>query len=220
MNKKIIYITIFVLAIILLIWKFSSKKSIVEIPINVISTVPKNNAIFVNEKSEIILTLNRPVLNTEGGNLSVEITPSVKNEMVYQENKIRISPETEFDLNTKYEIKVNYKESLVYVLNFETNPFTKEQIEAEGAKQTEGDLAFNESYSQFLKDFPWYRNIPIEKNDYTVVYDFDLKSFRIIMNRKIINNSDKDLIIKNAISDLTKIGVKLPINNYVLQEIK
>lgn len=220
MKKKIIYIIISALIAIFMIYNFSFKKSILEIPINVISTVPKNNSVFVNEKSEIILTLNRIITNEEGNNLKVEVHPSAKTQIVYQENKIRISPETEFNLNTKYEIRIKYKENLIYTLNFETNPFTKEQIETEGTKQTEGDLVFNESYVKFLKENPWYKDIPIEKTDYTIVYDFELLKFRVIMNRKIDDETDREKIIRSATSDLLKIGIKSPDTKYTIQEIK
>lgn len=219
MKKKII-ILIGIMLIGAFIYLFlNSKKTPVELPVTVISTIPKNNAIFVNEKSEITITLNRTLTNIEGEKLKVELEPAVKTQIVYQNNKIRISPETDFGINIEYKISIKYDEKLIYTLNFKTNPFTKEQIQEEGSKQAEGDEAFNKSYDQFLKDYPWYRQIPIEKKDYTIIYDFELVSFRIIMNRSIKDELDRTSIKNSATSYLTKIGVKLPIKNLIIQEI-
>ncbi len=220
MKKKILILAGTILAFFFIYLLLNNKKTPTELPIAVISTIPKNNAFFVNEKSEVVLTLNRTIINTEGEKIKIEVEPDVKTKIVYLTNKIRISPETEFGINIEYKISVKYNENLIYTLNFKTNPFSKEQTKEEGGKQSIGDAAFNESYDKFLKDFPWYRKIPIERKDYTIVYDFELLSFRIIMNRKIDDELDKTGIKNAAINDLLKIGVKLPIKNIVVQEVK
>ncbi len=219
-NKKIYIIAIIMITIsILIAWRNLNKVEDKKTLLNVISTSPNNNSFFVDEKAEIIFTLNRLILNTDTEDLKIEISPLTQLEKVYLNNKIRISPTSSFLLNTQYEIKISYKNNLIYTLNFETTPFTDKQIKDEGKKQTEGDLAFNEVYNQFLEEKPWYRKIPIERDIYTIVYDFELLKFRAIMNRKITDAKDKEEIVKKIIEDLSKIGIKSSDSKYVIQEV-
>lgn len=216
-KKTVLILTILLLAIFLLVKFFFAPSQQKETPLRVVSTLPNNNAVFVNQKAEIIITLNRNITLEEGGHLKVQISPAKKIQTVYQENKIRISPETSFQLNTDYRIEILFKEKLIYTLNFWTNPFTQEQIEEEGAKQTAGDLAFGEAYKEFLQKNPWYVRIPIENTSYRIIYDFEKQSFRIRLKIPPINKEQEKTLIERALSDLKKIGVKEPINYYVLQ---
>lgn len=216
-KKTVLILTILLLAIFLLVKFFFAPNRQKEIPLGVISTLPTNNAVFVNQKAEIIITLNRSITLEEGVDLKVQISPAEKVQTVYQENKIRISPETSFRLNTDYKIEILFKEKLISTLNFWTNPFTQEQIEEEGAKQTAGDLAFSEAYKEFLQKNPWYIRIPIENTSYRIIYDFEKQSFRIRLKIPPINKEQEKILIERALSDLKKIGVREPINYYVLQ---
>ena len=216
-KKTIIIFTILLLAIFLLVKFFFAPSKQKEIPLGVISALPNNNAVFVNQRAEIIITLNRSIRLEEGGDLKVQISPAEKIQTVYQENKIRISPETSFQLNTDYKIEILFKEKLIYTLNFWTNPFTQEQIEEEGVKQTAGDIAFSEAYKEFLQKNPWYIRIPIENTSYRIIYDFEKQSFRIRLKIPPINKEQEKILIERALNNLKKIGVKEPIDYYVLQ---
>lgn len=216
-KKTIIIFTILLLAIFLLIKLFFAPGKQKEASLEVISTLPDNNAVFVNQKAEIIITLNRNITLEEGDDLKVQISPAEKIQTVYQEDKIRISPETSFQLNTDYKIEILFKEKPIYTLNFWTNPFTQKQIEEEGAKQTAGDLAFSEAYKEFLQKNPWYLRIPIENTSYRIIYDFEKQSFRIRLKVPPVNKEQEKILIERALSVLKKIGVKEPINYYVLQ---
>ena len=144
-----------------------------------VSSIPKNNERLIFQRSEIIITFNRNITEEDGKNLEVKISPEENINKVYQENKIRINPETEFQINTDYKIEVIYKNKDIYTLAFTTIPVTQQQLQEDGAKQTEADLAFNENYEKFLIDYPWYTELPIEKSNYRIIYDFEKKSFRI-----------------------------------------
>ena len=217
MKKKIYTLLglILIIATTLAILPFISRKQ-KEIQPDVTSTTPKNNSVFVNEKAEVIITLNRNILPEEGSLLKIKIIPDEQVKIVYQENKIRISPETSFKINTTYKIEVIYKEKVIYTLVFETTPFTPEQIQEEGAKQTAADLDYNEAYKDFLTKFPWYPSLPIEKIEYRVVYDFEKESFRIRLKIPVQNEEQKINIISRALEDLKKIGVPQPIKSYAL----
>lgn len=215
--KKKILIIVAVFLFLVVFGSFFIPKKQKESPLNVLSTTPKNNAQFVNEKSEVIITLNRNLTQEEGNNLKVQIKPDEKTEIVYQENKIRISPEESFEMNTAYEIQVIFKEKTIYKLTFITTPFTQQQIEEEGSKQTAGDLAFTEAYKQFLIKYPWYTKLPIETFEYRIVYDFEKESFRIRLKIKPQGEEQEKNIVNKALKDLEKIGVRKPINYYVLR---
>lgn len=186
------------------------------IPLIVVSTIPENKAQFVNEKNEVVITLNRNVDPKESGVLKIEIAPDIPVQKVYLENKIRISPEPSFELATDYQIKVFYKEKVIYILNFWTNPFTPEQIKEEGAKQTQGDIDFAEAYKKFLEKYPWYTRLPIDTYEYRIVYDFEQEKFRIRLKLKIPNEQRQNVVDK-ALNDLGKIGVAKPIKYYIIE---
>lgn len=213
MKKRI---TIIITAILFLIGIafLLSKKPKIE-PLLITSTEPLSESVFVNEKAEVVLTTNRTIKTEEGSNINVIITPQTKTSIVYQENKIRISPETTFSLGTDYEVEIKYKEESVYILNFSTNPFGLEQIEDEGNKQTEADLDFNEAYKSFLTDYPWYTKLPIDTFEYRIVYDFEEKSFRIRLKLEQEKDVQKQAI-KKGLDHLKSIGVEEPIDYYVL----
>lgn len=193
--------------------RLTGKKQREIIP-NVISTVPKNSAVFVDEKAEVVITLNRNIAVNEGALFKIKIDPEEKVETVYLENKIRISPETSFKVNTTYKIEVLYKEKTIYLLTFETTPFTPEQISQEGQKQTSADLAYNEAYKEFLVKYPWYPRLPIETKEYRIVYDFEKESFRIRLLVPTKTPEEKKSLIQKALENLKKIGVEEPVVYY------
>lgn len=215
--KIYIYIAIGVAItfLILVILFVPKNKKVIEL--SVISSIPKNNDVFVPNKQEVVIILNRNISLEEGNNLKVVFEPEVKTNIVYLENKIRISPENIFSYGIKYNIKVNYYQKEIYSFEFSTNPFTPEQIEKEGALQTQGDLTFNEAMRKLLQKYPWYNKLPIETPEYRIVYNDDRKMFRI---RFLQEQTDKiviDRIVKEALLKLEKIGVQKPIQYYTLQ---
>lgn len=216
MKKKIIIFAAIIFAIVVLFGLFTPKKE-KEIQLNVVSTTPKNNAVFVDTKAEITLTLSRIVSVEEGNNLKTQIKPEGKTSIVYQEDKIRISPEEPFRFDTKYEISIIYKDKNIYTLAFTTTPFTQQQIEEEGLKQTAGDIAFTEAYKQFLTKYPWYTRLPIENFEYRIVYDFEKESFRIRLKIPTETEDQEKTLINKALSDLKKIGVKEPVSYYTIK---
>lgn len=215
MKKKIILITTILIGIIAVVFLFVPTKP-KTVPLSIVSSIPTNSSVFVNEKIEIIFTLNRNIETEEGKDLKITTKPSTKTEIVYLENKIRISPETIFNMGTDYTINVLYKEKNIYTLNFSTNPFTQEMIKDEGDKQTEGDLNFNKAYKDFLTNYPWYTNLPIDTFQYRVVYDFEKESFRIRLKIKPQDEIQQEEIINKATGSIKNLGVEEPIQYYIL----
>lgn len=75
-------------------------------------------------------------------------------------------------------------------------------------------VSFNNALSNIDKEYPWYSSLPLDTDEYHVVYDFTEKKFRI---RIKINVSFEDFqkIVQKAILDIESIGVKKPVSYYV-----
>ena len=216
MKKKVyIIIGVIVFSAILLFLLLSRPEK--ALPISVLTTTPKNNAIFVYERSEVLIELNREITIEEGNNIKIKIEPEVKTGIVYLSNKIRISPETNFGYGVRYKIKVYSLEKEIYSFEFTTNPFTPEQLEKEGKLQAEGDLAYNEATKNFIEKNPWYTNLPIETNDYRIVYDYDKEMFRIRFLQEQTDEEKIKTIIEDALDKLERAGAKKPIKYYTVQ---
>ena len=66
------------------------------------------------------------------------------------------------------------------------------------------DLEYSRGLTELHKKYPWYSKLPIETEDYRIIFDFDKESFRI----RIL--SEPTSVIKKAATDyLTRIGVDL-----------
>ncbi len=186
--------------------------------LRVVSITPKDGSVFVNEKSEISVTFNRAISQIEKDRIRVLLTPKEDLDVTFESNNMKVVHTNSLKLNTKYSLKINLGEKLLYLTNFETNPFTEEQIKTEGSLQTQGDLDFTTAWFDVLKKYPWYRRLPIEKDDYAIVFDFDIESFRIIFIKKDLDENSKKKIIDTALNDLKIIGVQEPIK-YITEQI-
>ena len=216
MKKKVyIIIGVIVFSAILLFLLLSRPEK--ALPISVITTTPKNNVVFVYERSEVLIELNREITIEEGNNIKIKIEPEVKTGIVYLSNKIRISPETNFGYGVRYKIKVYSLEKEIYSFEFTINPFTPEQLEKEGKLQAEGDLAYNEATKNFIEKNPWYTSLPIETNDYRIVYDYDKEMFRIRFLQEQTDEEKIKTIIEDALDKLERAGAKKPIKYYTVQ---
>lgn len=75
------------------------------------------------------------------------------------------------------------------------------------------DLEFSRGLTDLHEKYPWYSKLPIENEDYRIIYDFDTNSFRI----RLLTESTE--IIKNAaLNNLKSIGVDITITSYYFLE--
>jgi len=216
MSRKKLIIYLILALIIASVWLFLRSRQKLT-ALTFVSSIPKNNSLFVSTKSEVVITFNRNITEEEKNILKVKLNPEEKIKTVYQENKIILSPETEFKTNTKYEIQVILKEKVIYTLVFTTFPLTPQEIEEQGTKQTAADLAFDEKYRDFLTNYPWYQTLPIERNEYRIIYDFERESFRIRIKIATETAEDEEVIVNKALEELRKIGVPDPIPYYTVK---
>jgi len=77
------------------------------------------------------------------------------------------------------------------------------------------DTQFNQSLTDINKQYPWYSKLPIDTNKYHIVYDFTENKFKIRIKNSI-TTSQIETATQEALSSLQRIGVKTPIDYYVL----
>jgi len=77
------------------------------------------------------------------------------------------------------------------------------------------DMQFNQTLTDINKQYPWYSKLPIDTNEYHIVYDFTENKFKIRIKTPMTTNQIETFTQK-AVSSLQKIGVEAPINYYVL----
>ena len=108
MKKKIfIFIGLIVFIIFVLILLIPKKEKVPTL--SVISTTPKNNAVFVNEKSEVLVELNREMSLEEGNNLKVKIEPQIIKLIKFA---FRRKTNLNMGLNIKFQLTLSRKRSI------------------------------------------------------------------------------------------------------------
>jgi hypothetical protein len=76
-------------------------------------------------------------------------------------------------------------------------------------KTYEGDRDFAAALNEHVTNNPWYSEIPIEKEEYVIVYDFEHVSFRIRLKGQESSYTDemKDLYTESALKDIENLGI-------------
>lgn len=212
-NKKIVLIIgIFVVLVSVVAFIYTRQYEIV-----VLQTSPFNGSSDVLETTNIEITFDKTLKEKDKQSISLEITPKAQiatTWLGYQLTTVLVSP---LKNGTSYLVVVKYNGKETYRFSFETILFSREQIQKEGALQSTGDKAFGDAYTKFINSSPWYIKIPIEKPNYTIVYSFEKNSFRISLKITPQNPDERKTIIQNALRDLKAIGVKEPVQYYVIE---
>lgn len=87
------------------------------------------------------------------------------------------------------------------------------QLLKDSAQQTENDFKYGQALKDLHQKYPWYSQLPIETNEYRIIYDFDKNSFRI----RLLTQSSES-IKQAAIDKLKEIGVDLNKFSYYFLE--
>lgn len=56
--------------------------------------------------------------------------------------------------------------------------FTPTTVEEELQQQTVADTNYTEAQNKILREYPWYNSLPLQAENYFVLFDLDKKSFR------------------------------------------
>lgn len=182
----------------------------------IVSYTPKDEATNVGLSDSINLVFNRELNNSEKEKINVFTTPSTDLSTSWARKQLIIAAKNKFTSNVKYKINVMFGNQVLLSFSFTTIPFDQSEVDKAGAIQTTNDYVFGQSYIQFLDKNPWYVYLPINTDQYTVVYDFDKKSFRIRIKIATTDVQKNDLVTQ-VLAKLKSIGVTAdPIPYYVL----
>ncbi len=188
------------------------------LPPKIITTQPEDGSIHVSQETDISILFDKVLIERITEKISLGITPEESFEVHFSEKSMIVSFKESLQPNALYTIVVKYNTKDIYRFSFQSTPFTDEIISKEGALQSVDDLIFNEAFENFIDNYPWYIHLPIENNQYHIVYDFERKSFRIRILVLALDPKQEEVLIENAIEDLKEIGLVEPINYYVIKE--
>ena len=143
-------------------------------------------------------------------NVSFKVEPTISAETFWLRDNYQyyIQVTENLKLDTEYTVTVLYKNKEIASKTYLTSPFTLEEQRQHIIEQSQADIEFNEAIENLKKDFPWYSNIPIDTDQFTIVYDYDRKQFRIRL--KVPENTSAEIIdnlTKKALSALQDIDV-------------
>ncbi|KKU94644.1 hypothetical protein A3H89_03915 [Candidatus Amesbacteria bacterium RIFCSPLOWO2_02_FULL_48_11] len=85
-----------------------------------------------------------------------------------------------------------------------TPPSTLSPADAAKAEQTANDLYFAKTVQKLYAQYPFLRNLPIDTNKYTIVYDYQKQSLRVRLKKVSRKSVEKEIN-----QTLTGIGVDL-----------
>jgi hypothetical protein len=212
-KKRNIIIIVFVILVVVFV--LIAVK--IKIP-RIVATQPEDNSVNVSQKVDISILFDRSLNNKDTEKISFEIKPEESYEISFSENSMIVSFKQDLKSDTNYDLVIRYNNEIIHEFSFQSTPFTDEIISEEGFLQSIDDLIFSEAFKEFINDYPWYVNLPIEKDQYHIVYDFERKSFRIRILTPDLDSNQEDALLENAINDLKEIGLVEPINYYVIKE--
>lgn len=212
-KKRNIIIIVFVILIVVFV--LIAVK--IKVP-RIVATQPEDNSVNVSQKVDISILFDRSLNNKDTEKISFEIKPEESYKISFSENSMIVSFKQDLKSDTNYDLVIKYNNEIIHEFSFQSTPFTDEIISEEGFLQSIDDLIFSEAFEEFINDYPWYVNLPIEKDQYHIVYDFERKSFRIRIFTPDLDSNQEDALLENAINDLKEIGLVEPINYYVIKE--
>lgn len=212
--KKILLILLFLSLILILTLSFLPSLQ----PPQIIQTLPANQQKNVLNTQNITLQFNRSLSQKDLERLSLKTNPPTNftQTLLENQNTLLLEPTNNLQENSTYQINIFYQDKEIYSFSFQTNLYTQQQLQEQSQKQSLDDLEFGKTYQQFLDQYPWYTQIPVQKEDYIITYNFNKQSFRISPTFQPENKQQEQKIIDQALQDLKTIGVKMePIPYYL-----
>lgn len=92
---------------------------------------------------------------------------------------------------------------------FDTSQVTQETLQ----QLYKGEMEYNNKLKELYAKYPWYQKIPIETDLYSIVFDFEVESFRIRYKEGV--NKKNPTILEQALQDIRNIGAD-PSKYYII----
>jgi len=214
-SKLILIFSLIILIFILILVRFFVSKPPTP---TVKSTVPANNAELILDNTPLTITFANPLSSNQQAQTTVTAEPSATFQLTWPSpDQLLVTPTNFFTKDTRYTITISFDQNSIPSFSFTTNFYSSLELEEQGREQIADDLIFGQTWTEFIKQNPWYKSLPIETKTYRIIYDFEKKSFRI---RLLITPSptERQTIVQQALNDLEKIGVNLKETSYTVLE--
>jgi len=100
-------------------------------------------------------------------------------------------------------------------------PTTEEELTEESDKKQEQsalDMEYTQQVKEFYEAYPMFEFLPIETEDYRVVYSVEKDKYRIRIkkNSNEITEQEKQILVNKALKDIKQAGEEGEIKYYVL----
>lgn len=146
----------------------------------VISTTPKNESLYVEENSDLMVIFEEEVPEKIQDDIDVKSEPDAGFTLNWTSyTTLELIPTGNLQNDTTYNISILYKNELLKNINFRTNKYSKEDQKEHAREQSQLDHGFAQDLESVFKEMPWLEILPIKTSDFTAVYDFETSSIRI-----------------------------------------
>jgi len=195
--------------LVAILWFVKTREKEVTTLPEILFTVPGENENAVDTQISIKFVFKNKINENQQVFFSVASEPSFDCNLEWSEsNVLKITPKEPLSPQTRYKVKLKFREKEFFVLSFTTRekPTTPSE-----KKEEENDIAFDEVFSSLYKEKPWLSALPLKSKNYVVVYDFQKKEIRarlIIDSLSPLSQEEQISLIKNEVlQKLRKIGV-------------
>lgn len=147
----------------------------------------------VPENSSFTISFGTVLSQDTKNKLSFKVTPPIGAKTYWLENNYQYYFQlTELmENNSEHTIQVFYKNSEIFSHTFVTSEFSAEEQREHIREQSEADYEFGQAVDRLRTDLPWYDDIPIDNEQFTVMYDYDREEFRIRL--KVPESTDAEI---------------------------
>ena len=185
--------------------------------VEVVSSLPQDKSEAVSQTADLFVNFDKEVPASVQKLIAISISPEESIEFIWTGDKVKVVPKEKLDPGTLYTITVSLRRREIFRFSFTTALFTEEQLAREGALQSQDDLEYGEAFKAFAQQYPWYLALPIERNEYRIVYDFEGSSFRIRLKLVPTDIETETRIIDQALEEIRKLGIEDPVPYYVVR---
>jgi len=166
----------------------------------------------VPENSDITISFSAILDESTKKNLKFISEPEISANAFWLENNYQYHFQNTQPLknNTNYTITVFYRNTKIFTHSFITNEFSDAQQQEHIREQAQEDINFDEAIKKLQTEYPWYDDIPLETDQFTIIYNYDRKQFRIRL--KISEDTNQEIIdnlTKKALTALIEKNIKV-----------
>lgn len=182
----------------------------------VAATIPQNGQEGVLGIIPLEISFQEDLNAADQANIDVNVSPDVDKTISWTTaNNLRVTLNQDLEQASVYIVSILYKNREIHSFSFTSVDKTQEQVEEEARQQAADDFLVAEAEKEFYETYPWYTSIPIETDDYVIVYNFEKESFRV---RLTLGENPLGAQIEaaktRALVSLEAIGVNLNVYDY------